>query len=259
MFINEIEKRYIEITESLGKLSRFYTECLYGNEEALKYCHEERGLQDSTIRRFGIGYSDSDLTIGFCKRENIPSNHLFLTKTFLDGIANWDRFSNRIVFSIYDLEGRVIGFSGRIFNLVAVEGIEIKKYVNSANSIVYNKSLSLFGIWQARKSILEKGYAIIVEGNLDVVSLSQAGIENVVAPCGTALRIEQLYLLKTLTKKVVCCFDSDSAGQEAKEKSKVLCGGIDLEWQELVLPDVKDPDEFIRKYSKEEFEQLMEE
>jgi DNA primase len=155
----------------------------------------------------------------------------------------YDRFRNRLMFPIYDVHGNVIGFSGRILEDKKNEA----KYINTPQTLIYNKSQILYGLDKAKQEIKKENLAVLVEGNMDVISSHQAGIKNVIACSGTALTLEQIKLLKRYSSNLALSFDLDSAGQKATKR------GIDIAWQQelnikiIKLPKGKDPDECIKK------------
>ena len=213
-----------------------------------------RGITPKTIQYFGIGYSGEDWT-GL-------TDHLLKNgvekQTLLDlGLSAekdgrvYDKFRNRVIFPIINVRGKVIGFGGR--NL----GPEKPKYLNSNESSIYQKKYNLFGINRAKDAMVREGTAIMVEGYMDCISLSQSGIENVVASCGTALTPEQAKLLGRYAKSVVLCYDSDSAGINAALRGIDILRDAGLEVKVLNVDDGKDPDEYVQKNGKEAFLNLI--
>jgi DNA primase len=225
---------------------------------------KERGFTEETIRKFQLGYalsdwsSFSDLAV---KNGYLPE---FLIKTGL-GIERenkksdstednpekqkpkslYDRFRGRVMFPIHNMSGKVIGFGGRVLK----KDEKIAKYVNSPESDIYHKSKSLYGIFFAKKSIVQKDNCFLVEGYTDVISLHQAGIENVVSSSGTSLTVEQIRLIGRYSKNITVLFDGDAAGIKASMR------GIDLILEEglnvrvVLFPDGDDPDSYSKKHS----------
>lgn len=246
---------YNEITEALTNVALFYQHSLYKTPEALKYCYD-RGISDRDIKTFGIGYSPGiQLLEAFALMNSIPQEALEQSLNFRFSKDPYDKFTDRIVFPIYDLLGSVVGFSGRIWR----EGDFTAKYINSPSSYIFKKSFFLYGLYQALSAIQQYGYVVIVEGNVDVVSASRAGISNVVAPCGTALRLSQILILKNFTNTIVGCFDSDSAGIGAVSKLRELCNSAGCILYSVTLSGAKDPDEYIQKFGADRFRQSIEE
>ena len=248
--------------ESLYILNTFaqknFSENLFENEEGksigLTY-FRERGFTDETIRKFELGYSLQDWS---AFSENAIKNGYkseFIVKTGLgyprqkDNEASStekliDRFRGRVMFPVHNLSGRIIAFGGRILK----KDEKAAKYVNSPESDIYSKSKSLYGIFYAKKSIVQKENCFLVEGYTDVISMHQSGIENVVASSGTSLTVEQIRLIGRYTKNVTVLYDGDAAGIKASIR------GIDLILEEglnvkvVLFPDGDDPDSYSRKH-----------
>ncbi len=165
--------------------------------------------------------------------------------------GTFDFFRGRVMIPIFDLRGNVIAFSGRKLNPEQPGG----KYVNSPETMAYKKSRTLFALNLAKKSP-ERRY-LLCEGNLDAISMHQAGFSTAVAGCGTALTAEQVKLLSEYADEVVLCYDSDEAGQKATRRAIELLSASPLKVSVLKLPDAKDPDEFIKKYGAERFKMLL--
>lgn len=241
--------------------ARQFNENLFQTDEGtsigLTY-FKERGFRQDTLKKFEVGYS-------FEKRDAFSKKALqdgykkdFLVKTGLS-IQNedriFDRFSNRVMFPIHSLSGQVLGFGGRILKTDPKSA----KYLNSPESEIYHKSRILYGIYQARKSISQEDRCYLVEGYTDVMSLHEAGIENVVASSGTSLTREQVRLIKRFTQNITILYDGDAAGIKASIR------GIDLVLEEgmnvkiVLLPDSEDPDSYSKKVSNEEFLKFLKE
>ena len=216
----------------------------------------DRGLSNETIENFQLGCAPKDWNMlwnylkakGYNEYEIEKAN--LITKSIKNG-KYYDRFRNRIMFPIKDIYGNIIAFSSRI-NPEENDGA---KYMNTADTFVYKKRQNLFGIDIAKNHCAK--CMILVEGNMDVISLHQAGFKNVVAPLGTALTEEQIKLLAKLTKEIVLLFDADVAGQKATEKVINLFKGSGLSVCVVELPNTKDPDEFIKKNGAEAFKALL--
>jgi DNA primase len=169
------------------------------------------------------------------------------------GAGHYDWFRHRLLFAILDVQGRVIGFSGRVLPdpETGVVDKQTPKYVNSPESPIYQKGQTLFGLYQARQAIRQREEAILVEGNFDVVSLHARGIDNVVAPLGTAFTPAQAKLLKRFAPKVTLLFDGDAAGKKATREARETCRAGGLVAKVAVLPGAKDPDDFVRERGPE--------
>lgn len=239
--------------------ARWYSDNLLNSpegEQARKY-FENRKLKISTLRAFGLGFAppgNRELT-DFLKEKGIePEKALelgMLGKN--DRGETYDRFRGRIMFPIFSTTGRVIGFGGRL--LEQREGVG--KYVNSPESIVYSKGKVLYGLSHSKDEIRKKDFAIVVEGYMDLISLYQEGIKNVVAASGTAFTEDQALLLSRFTKKAVLIFDADAAGVKASIRTIEVLLKKNFSIQVLALPTGEDPDSFVRKNGAEEFEKLL--
>lgn len=218
-----------------------------------------RGLSDNTIRRFGLGYApdnfgetrDHLLRLGYTEEELLAAG---LIRRSEKGGA-YDFFRNRAMIPIFDVRGNVIAFSGRKLNPEQYGG----KYVNSPDTLAYKKSRTLFALnfaIQSAKKSGERRY-LLCEGNLDAISMHQAGFPTAVAGCGTALTPEQIKLLSEYADEVVLCYDSDEAGQKATKRAIDLLSASPLKISVLRLPDAKDPDEFIQKFGADRFKMLL--
>ncbi len=235
--------------------SRQFTENLFQTDEGmtigLSY-FKERGFQQNTLKKFEAGYS-------FERRDAFTRRALddgyrqdFLVKTGLSIQHEehlFDRFSGRVMFPIHSLSGQVLGFGGRILK----SDVKTAKYLNSPESEIYHKSRIVYGIFQARKAIIQQDKCYLVEGYTDVMSLHEAGIENVVASSGTSLTQEQVRLIKRFTPNITILYDGDPAGIKASIR------GIDIVLEEgmnvriVLLPDGEDPDSYSKKVSNTEF------
>ena len=213
----------------------------------------ERGLQDETIHRFGLGYSPAKgnpLTEalqkkGFAERFIVSDTESGIG-TGLVGKSEdgrlYDRFRDRVIFPIHTISGKTVAFAGRILKKKENTG----KYVNSPDSVIYSKTRELYGMFLAKQAIKREDRCYLVEGQMDVISLYQSGIQNVVSSGGTALTKEQIRLIHRFTDNITIIYDSDAAGIHAALRGidMVLEEGMNV--QVLLLPDGKDPDEFAR-------------
>lgn len=216
-----------------------------------------RGLSLATIKHFGLGAApDSwDALINHLKEKGFSVNDMYTANVVGKSTRGsfYDRFRKRIMFPIINIRGNVVAFSGR-----AMSGDEKAggKYVNTSDTPVYKKSENLFGINYAKNNCSER--IILVEGNMDVISLHQAGFDYAVAPLGTAFTAEQVNLLARYTKEIVLMLDADAAGQKAIRRAAQLLENTGLEVRVVVIPDAKDPDEYIKKNGPERFKALLE-
>jgi DNA primase len=249
----EEQKQLNDERESLmivsGYAQKFFTKYLWEENEGrtigLSY-FRERSFRDDILKKFEVGFAPDGKTpfTDAAQKEGYKID--FLEKTGLTiKRDDWmrDRFAGRVMFPIHNLAGRVIAFGGRILK----EDKNAAKYLNSPESVIYHKSKVLYGIFQAKREISKTDKCYLVEGYTDVLSMHQAGIENVVASSGTALTADQIRLIKRFTPNVTIIYDGDEAGIKASLR------GIDLVLEEgmnvkvLLLPTGEDPDSFARK------------
>ena len=216
---------------------------------------ERRGISPQMVTRFGLGaapnewqaLTDAMLRQGYTKPELLSAGLVRASKKGDGGV--YDTFRNRLMFPVIDVRGSVIGFSGRILD----DGEP--KYMNSPETLVYSKSHNLFALNLAKKSKL--GYIILSEGNIDVVSLHQAGFDCAVASLGTSLTAEQARLISRYVNEVVIAYDGDEAGQKASQRAIGILQQLDLKVRVLRMTGAKDPDEFIKAYGPAAFENLL--
>jgi DNA primase len=223
-----------------------------GKSIGLSY-FRERGFRDDIILKFQLGYSLEirDAFTQAALKAGYNKDYLVKTGLTIEGDNNYiaDRFRGRVMFPVHSLSGKVVAFGGRILK----KDDKLAKYVNSPESEIYHKSNELYGIFFAKKSILQQGRCFLVEGYTDVISMHQSGIENVVASSGTALTPQQIRLIHRFTENVTVIYDGDKAGIKAAIR------GIDLLLEEgmnikvLLLPDGEDPDSFARKLNASDF------
>lgn len=217
---------------------------------------KSRNLSPKTIKKFGLGYSgeESDGLYAYLKSRGYSPNDIEKTGLIIHSKNKkeyFDRFRDRVIFPIFDLRKQVIGFGGRIL------GDRQPKYLNSPESILFNKSQNLYGLHIAKNSKAE--HILIVEGYMDVISLHQAGFDQAVASLGTALTYEQAKLLKRYTKEVILCYDSDEAGRKAAVRAIDMLQSVSLKGRVINVPNGKDPDEFVKKQGAQAFQQLLQE
>ncbi|MDY4754545.1 MAG: DNA primase [Candidatus Faecousia sp.] len=237
--------------------ARFFNSQLYGpaGAEGLAYA-QKRGMPKSTLTRFGIGFApnswsalcDAMLEKGYTEEE--------LKQSGLASVSQktgkiYDRFRNRLMFPIIDVRGNVIGFGGRVMD------DSTPKYLNSPETIIFNKRKNLFALNLAKKSKL--GYMILVEGYMDAVALHQYGFDCAVASLGTSLTEEHAALLSRYTEQVMLIYDGDEAGQNATKRAIPMLEKAGLQVKVLQMRDAKDPDEFLKKFGADRFRLLLEE
>jgi DNA primase len=217
-----------------------------------------RKLTEKTMRNFGLGFAlpGWDNFVKFAKENDIDLRNtttLGLTDKKDNG-EYYDKYRNRIIFPIFSTNGRIIAFGGRILD----DSEQAAKYLNSPESIIYHKKRSLYGLYHAKDEIRKLDKVILVEGYMDVIALYQGGVKNVVAASGTSLTEEQAQLLSRFTKNVVLLFDADAAGIKAALRGIEILLKQDFEVKITTLPEGEDPDSFINKYGKDDFnEQIL--
>lgn len=220
--------------------------------------YRSRGLEDETIRRFGLGWApssrtalrDAALKAGY-KVEYLLDAGLCVKKEEDGSIL--DKFHSRVTFPILSLAGKVTGFSCRTLRTDE----NIPKYINSPQTEIYDKSRSVYGIYLAKGDITKAGKCYLVEGNVDVVSMHQIGITNLVASCGTSLTLEQVRIIKKFTDNITVMYDGDKAGIHAAQKAADIILGEGMNVRIVLFPDGEDPDSFSRKHSLPEIEDYI--
>ncbi|MBF0328560.1 MAG: DNA primase [Nitrospirae bacterium] len=233
----------------------FFRQNLSKSKQAKKYL-EDRGVSEETAAVFSLGYtiSDRDALYKKLKAKGLSDAHIKAS-----GLVNfgergpYDFFRDRLMFPIFDLQGKPIAFGGRTFS----SSKEIPKYINSPDSPVFRKGETCFSLDKAKSAIVQKKYSVIVEGYLDAIMCHQHGIANVVAPLGTALTAGQVKRLKRFAEKVVLVFDGDSAGISATKRALSVVFGEGLQAKVLILPEGEDPDSYLKKHGAEKFRKLM--
>lgn len=219
---------------------------------------KERGIDEETMNRFGIGYADAqwDSLFSYLKEQGIEESRMLelgLVSKSGDGRERYfDKFRNRVIFPIMNTGGKVIGFGGRII------GKGEPKYLNSPESAVFLKKNNLYGLNLTGREVRNNDAIILVEGYMDVVSLYQSGVRNVSASLGTALTENQARLIRRYTKNVILSYDADAAGKNAALRGLDILYGADCRARVLTVTDGKDPDEFIKKNGKKAFMRLVE-
>lgn len=240
---------------------KYFADLLYNDEMGravgLSYFHG-RGLSDEVIKRFGLGYcldewsnfTDHALKNGY-SLQVLEKTGLTIVKE--DTGKQFDRFRGRVMFPIYSISGRVLGFSGRVLTSEK----QAAKYVNSPDSDIYNKSRILYGLYQARAAIAKADKCYLVEGNVDVISMHQSGVENTVASCGTSLTVEQIRLIKRYTQNVTVLYDGDKAGVKAALRAIDLLFAEGMHVRLVLFPDDEDPDSYAQKYGSTQLQEFL--
>lgn len=255
-------EKHMEELRQVNKLAgTFFHNCLtmtgYGRQ-GLEY-FRQRGITDEVIEDFNLGCAPDawdKLAAAFVKRGMAPELlvEADLARKRPDG-SLYDRFRNRVMIPIRDERGRIVGFGGRI---IGQEQEGQAKYLNSRETVLFNKRFLLFGLDKAYRHIEKAGFSLLVEGYMDVISVYGAGIKNVVASLGTAFTREQCKKLLRYAPAIYFCYDSDNAGQNAIFRALEAVSGMDnVSVRVVQLPDGKDPDEYIRKHGAEAFRQVI--
>jgi DNA primase len=239
----------------MKEAARFFHAQLYtpAGEQCLEYTCK-RGLSKAIITNFGIGFAPNswNALVDAMRKKGYTDQEL--RDADLVGEKNgriYDRFRNRLMFPIIDVRGNVIGFGGRVLD------DSKPKYLNTSETLIFNKRKNLFGMNLAKKTKQE--YMILVEGNIDVVTLHQYGFDNAVASLGTSLTEEHAALLSRYTEQIVLTYDGDEAGQRATKRAIPMLEKVGIRVKVLNMRDAKDPDEFLHKFGPEAFRQLLEE
>ena len=246
-----------KLFEANEKAMAFYHLALSKNQQAKDYFIKERGLKPTIIKKFKLGYApDSwDSLSSYLAKQGFTAKDLADAGLCASGSkANrpYDIFRGRVMFPVFDNQNRVVGFSARILG-----SAKAAKYINPKQTAIYNKRYAIYGLYKAQEAIRTQDRAVIVEGNMDVLALHNAGFENVIACSGTAFTELQLRQLSLLTKNISLCFDSDEAGINASLRAIELASMSDVRGDVVSLKGAKDPDELLRK-SKQEWEKALE-
>ena len=257
---NEEKSEYEELYEINIVAAKYFSNNLLNNPngEIGRNYFKERQIKPQTNKIFGLGYSlpEWDALFNHLKNNQVnlsQAKDLGLIDAKNDG-SYYDKYRGRTMFPIFSPNGRVIAFGGRVMN----KDEKTAKYINSPESKIYSKRKTLYGLYHSKEEIRRLDKAILVEGYMDVISLFQNGVKNVVASSGTALTDEQVQLLSRFTKNIVVLFDADPAGQKAATRSIeiLLKAGFDVKL--ITLPNGEDPDSYIINFGTEEFNKQIE-
>lgn len=237
-----ITKRKLRLKEALALATKYYQACLVRSEPARDYVFYRRHMNRPTITEFKIGYSPAS---GKALRAALEKRG-FTEKELDDaGLLNQyksDLFKNRMMVPFIDTNGDIIGFTARVLDKSE------PKYLNTPETLLFNKSRFIFGLFNAKESIRRSGYVVIVEGNMDVISSHQAGVKEAVATSGTAMTEQHLKILSKLTSDIRLAYDGDAAGIKATERAIMLAGDLGIELTVISnYHGAKDPDELIQK------------
>lgn len=240
----DLARRKKRLLEAHELAANYYQHSLLKNQHALEYVFKKRGLSKQIVQDFKIGYAPTagDALVQFLSKKGFTRSEL--SDAGLTNRFGGDMFRGRMTVPLMDGAGQVIGFTARII----ADDPNAPKYLNTPQTILYDKGRHVFGLSQAKEAIRTNDYAVIVEGNLDVVSSHQAGILGVVATAGTAMTENHLRALRRLTGNVRLAFDGDKAGIAATERAIPIASEVGVELTIITLPEgFKDPDELIQK------------
>ena len=251
------DQKVADMRKVMGMARDFFHSCLvntpYG-KPGLEY-FAGRGIGKDIIDDFSLGFAPDSfdkLKNAFLKR-GVPEKLLLecgLVKQRKSGAGTYDTFRGRVMIPIADERGRFVGFGGRVMD------DSVPKYLNSPETMIFNKRKLLFGLDRAKKAIRDEGYVILVEGYMYAISVASAGVRNVVASLGTSFTIEHARLIMRYAPEIYFCYDSDEAGQKATIRALSIIRATGAKVKVLIVPDGKDPDEFIRKHGVDAFRGL---
>jgi len=244
---NTINEKLLEINSQALYAYHYILTSHKEGQKALEYLIQKRNITNKMIKEFKIGYSpkNSKIILQFLRKKGFSDDLIIKSGIGFSsqkGYGIFDRFGGRIMFPIIDYRGNVLGFSGRI--LPELDTGKLGKYINSPETSIYKKSETLFGIFNAKQNIRKKGFAVLVEGQLDVISSHQVGITNTIATGGTAITSDQMNLLSRFTENLYLALDADNAGIKAAKVAIEFAKKSNLQTKVIELKNYKDPDEF---------------
>lgn len=255
---NILHKKKERLYKLNNLVANYYRECLFRTNQGKKVINyfKKRGINDTSVEKYKLGYAPSswDALSNFLKKKDYSCEELIkaglIKKSKIEG-KYIDYFRDRIIFPIFNLSGRVIGFGGRVLD------DSLPKYINSPETLVYNKGSNLYNLNFAKEGIRKKNCIIVVEGYTDVLITQQYGFNNIAASLGTALTAKQIDLIKRFTNAVLIAYDADSAGNMATLRSLDLLVKAGLEIKVIDLPQGYDPADFLIKKGSETFQNLI--
>lgn len=249
---SKLKKR---IAEAANLASRYYQQALLKSPEAQEYLFKKRGFNKQTVTDFKIGYSPNQQAglVQALKKRGFSNDEVKMAGLGTQRYNGFsDMFRGRIMIPLTDPQGEVIGFTARLL----IDNPDAPKYINTPQTLLYDKGRHVYGLAEAKQAIRSAGYAVMVEGNLDVVSSHQAGIKQVVATAGTALTENHLKALGRFTDDIRIAFDQDNAGLRATERAIGLASKVGIKLGVIDVPEGKDPDELVRK-SPEAWQEIV--
>lgn len=232
----------------------FYKKFTEGPNPGYTYM-KNRGISEKTLKKYGIGYAPSGWTnlYDYLRKQGVSDKEMAEVGLItVNGNRKYDKFRNRVMFPIINTSGKVIGFGGR-----AIAEGDSPKYLNSPESVIFQKKNNLYSLNFARQAAAKDGFIILVEGYMDVISLYQSGVQNAVASLGTALTENQAKLMHRYTGDVVLSYDADAAGRKAANRGMDILRQENCRVRVLHVTDGKDPDEYVKKYGKDAFLDLV--
>jgi DNA primase len=253
----DTRKRFYEMNKTAARFFYHQLKTPQG-KECLDYLINKRKLSIETIKKYGMGFAPNSwsalksymLSEGFTEEELEQGS--LISRSQKNTRNTFDFFVNRAMFPFIDLAGHIVGFGGR-----ALTPDDKRKYLNSKDTLVYSKNRFLFSMNFAKNAAVKDKTILLCEGNLDVISLNQAGFENAVASCGTALTPEQAKIISNYADNVVICYDADGAGQKATTRAIKILGETGLKTTVIKMNGAKDPDEYINKFGADHFRHLL--
>lgn len=242
---HKIAQKKLRLKEALDLSTRYYQACLARSKPVLEYVFYKRNMNRETVKTFKIGYSPEN---GHALLDVLTKRGFTIDELNDAGLLNRfkkDLFKNRMMIPFFDTDGAIIGYTARILDKGE------PKYLNTPETILFNKSRFIFGLYQAKEAIRRSGFVVIVEGNMDVISSHQAGVKEAVATSGTAMTEQHLKILSRLTSDIRLAYDGDAAGVKATERAVELAGGLGIDLTIISnYHGAKDPDELIQKDPK---------
>lgn len=240
---SQLKERLFGVLEAA---TRFYQVQFSHNKVALEYVFKKRGFTKETALAFRLGYAPNNGTalIDYMKKQGFDEKELTqagLTTRRYRGIG--DMFRGRLMIPLQDAQGKVIGFTARLLEDVP----DAPKYINTPQTLLYDKGRHIYGLHLAKEAVRKAGFAVLVEGNLDVIASHQAGVRQVAATAGTAMTESHLKALKRFTGDIRLAFDADKAGQSAAERAIPIASKVGVELSMITIPAGKDPDELIKQ------------
>lgn len=250
----QINRKYYDIMQKASDFYKFSLINLKDGQKALKYLYD-RKLNNDIINRFNIGLSlnESNLLYQALTKDNVLPIDLIELGLVKSGRDYYDLFRNRIMFPLEDLNGNIVGFSGRIYQ----DSQSTHKYVNSPESIIFKKSNVLYNYHKAINEIKKFDSVFLFEGFMDVIAAYRANVLNAVASMGTALTDEQIKAIKRLTNNIIICYDGDNAGLEATKRAIYSLTSFKMNIKIVLLPDELDPDDYINKYGEKSLKEFL--